>query len=173
MTGPGSTVYDQVRHWAVHAGHRTAVSVWRNGVATDLSYSTLFDLAMLSAAAIRDRGVVPGDRVLLALPNDESFVVALLGCVAAGGIAVPAPVPTGRRRDAFQARIQGIVADCSPSLVFTLAEWTAELTASLPPCSRQTILAWESVCCPTALPPTEPAGTAHELCLLQYTSGST
>lgn len=191
MTAAVSTVYDQVRHWAVHAGQRIAVSVWRNGVATDLSYSTLFDLAALSAAAIRNAGVRPGDRVLLVLPNDESFVVALLGCAAAGGIAVPAPLPTGRRPDAFQARIRGIVADCSPSLVFTLAEWTAELAALLPAGSGQTVLAWESVrrLTATATPAgsathpassacvavaaVEPVGTAHEPCLLQYTSGST
>lgn len=172
MTAAVSTVYDQARHWAVHAGHRIAVSVWRNGVATDLSYSTLFDLATLSAAAIRDAGVTPGDRVLLVLPNDESFVAAVLGCVAAGGIAVPAPLPTGRRPDAFQARIRGVVADCSPSLVFTLAEWSTELTALLPAGSRQTVLAWESVRRLTATA-AEPAGTAHEVCLLQYTSGST
>jgi len=181
MPVAGSTVYDQVRHWVVHAGHRTAVSVWRNGVAADLSYATLFGLSVLSAAAIRDRGVTPGDRVLLVLPNDESFVVAFLGCVAAGGIAVPAPLPTGRRRDAFQARVRGIVADCSPSLVFTLAEWTAELTALLPAGSRQTVLEWESVRRPTdaatltvtPVGATKPAGPAHEACLLQYTSGST
>lgn len=52
------------------------------------SYAELEALADRTAADFAARGIVPGDRVLLALPNSVSFAVALFGLLRAGAIPV-------------------------------------------------------------------------------------
>ncbi|HUZ98677.1 MAG TPA: AMP-binding protein [Gaiellaceae bacterium] len=52
-------------------------------------YAELDTLAARSAGALRDRGVGPGDRVALALPNRPDFVAAYHGALRLGAIVVP------------------------------------------------------------------------------------
>jgi acyl-CoA synthetase (AMP-forming)/AMP-acid ligase II len=173
------TAYDRLRHWSEVAGGRTAVRVWRDGTtARALTYRELLATAEQAAAALRRMGVPPAARVVLVLPNDESFPGALLGCVAAGAVAVPAPVPTSRRSVAFRERIRGMVADCRPTIVLTREDWRSAVAAALPELTAEAIVAWESVSGPAtdaaALPAaTLPAAAGSAVCLLQYTSGST
>src|SRR5829696_3775412 len=52
-----------------------------------------------AAAALLAARAAPGERAVLLYPNGVAFVAALLGCVAAGVVAVPAPPPApGRER---------------------------------------------------------------------------
>ncbi|MEF8774626.1 MAG: AMP-binding protein, partial [Halobacteriales archaeon] len=56
---------------------------------TDTSYAEFWSLAGRFAGALRERGVGPGDRIALYLPNLPQFVVAFHGILRAGGIVVP------------------------------------------------------------------------------------
>jgi amino acid adenylation domain-containing protein len=78
-----------------------------------LSYAALDDEVADLAAGLVDSGVMPGGRVALHLPNSVDFVVAALACLRIGAVFVPlAPSdPT--------ARIDAILADCTPVLVIT------------------------------------------------------
>jgi O-succinylbenzoic acid--CoA ligase len=54
-----------------------------------LTYTQLSDAAIEAAAALQAQGVRGGERVALALPPGEDFVIALHGCMLAGAAAVP------------------------------------------------------------------------------------
>lgn len=56
---------------------------------TKFSYAKLKDLSDRFAAGLAGRGIEPGDRVLLFLPNSADFVVAWLGVLKAGATVVP------------------------------------------------------------------------------------
>ena len=54
-----------------------------------LDYTGLLDAAQRVSALLRDRGVEPGDRVGLVLPNVPPFAMLFYGAVAAGAVVVP------------------------------------------------------------------------------------
>lgn len=54
----------------------------------ECTYSELWSAVERFAAGLDERGVVPGDRVAIALPNGPAFVVGALGTLAAGGTLV-------------------------------------------------------------------------------------
>ncbi|WP_406293730.1 fatty acyl-AMP ligase [Embleya sp. NBC_00888] len=125
-------------------------------------------------AAWLQQHLAPGSRVLLLHPNGLEFVAAFLGCLYAGMIAIPAPLP-GRYRHQRQ-RLVGIAADAGIGAVLTtcadaaeVREWLAGSgTADVPvvagdePGLDGDADAWTPV-------PLDRSTTA----LLQYTSGST
>lgn len=53
------------------------------------SYAAFWRRALSLAAALRRRGIKPGDRVATALPNCPQAAVAFFGILAAGAVAVP------------------------------------------------------------------------------------
>jgi O-succinylbenzoic acid--CoA ligase len=65
-------------------GERTAVDVSTES----LGYGELLAQARAVAGGLRERGVVAGDRVALALPS-QALVPALHGCLLLGAVAVP------------------------------------------------------------------------------------
>jgi long-chain acyl-CoA synthetase len=54
-----------------------------------LSYTALDDLAARAAKLLTDRGLKPGERVGLMLPNVPAFAIAYYGALRAGGVVVP------------------------------------------------------------------------------------
>jgi D-alanine--poly(phosphoribitol) ligase subunit 1 len=78
-----------------------------------LSYGDLRLEAARLAVGLAEHGVVEGDRVCLLLPNSVDFVVCALACLWIGAIFVPLAVTDP------PARLESIVADCSPALVVT------------------------------------------------------
>ena len=60
----------------------------RTADGTNTTYAELHASSAGVAAALLERGVVPGDRVALALPSEE-LVVALHACLHLGAVAVP------------------------------------------------------------------------------------
>jgi o-succinylbenzoate---CoA ligase len=68
-----------------------------------LSYAELYERARATAGALRERGVVPGDRIALAL-DSVALVPALHGCLLLGAVAVPIDLRLNRaERAARQA----------------------------------------------------------------------
>src|SRR5450759_358513 len=82
---PNQTLDELLRHSAERFPNRVAIDF--------LGARTLFrdldDAVDRFARALRARGLQPGDRVSLHLPNCPAFVIALLGTMRAGGIAAP------------------------------------------------------------------------------------
>ena len=59
-----------------------------------------------AAGALRDRGVMPGDRVLLVLPTGEDFLTTFFGSILAGIHPIPLSPPQGAQPPAlFRARL--------------------------------------------------------------------
>ena len=82
---PSQTLDELLRHSAERFPDQVAIDF--------LGARTLFheldDAVDRFARALRARGLEPGDRVSLHLPNCPAFVIAFLGTVRAGGIAAP------------------------------------------------------------------------------------
>lgn len=124
------------------------------------------------ASDLRNR-LTPGSTVMVSLPNDESFVVAFLAIHQADAIAVPAPVPTAVRGEAFQERLRGIAHDCSPSLVLTSDKWAARLRSVLG--DALPIQSWDAPLedVTSAKSGFERGVESDRTVFVQYTSGST
>ncbi|MBG6105980.1 acyl-CoA synthetase (AMP-forming)/AMP-acid ligase II [Micromonospora vinacea] len=105
-----------------------------------------------AVAGLLGRSVAPGDRVVLSFPTDVDFLPALFGCWYAGAVAVP--VPPGRAGERTAAHAQA-------SMTVTVEE----LAEAFPGRCVTVGQAMEASLAP------EPA--AHEVAVLQYTSGST
>jgi acyl-CoA synthetase (AMP-forming)/AMP-acid ligase II len=137
----------------------------------EVTYGDLLRSTYAVAHGLRDRGVGVGDRVLLALTNDESFVSAVLACLAIGAIAVPCPVPRSRRGSAVQHRLAVIAADCAPTMLVTSRSWlSALLEVGSSPSVVRTV-SWETLRDTHDVP--LPESGRGEVAILQYTSGST
>ncbi|NGY62590.1 amino acid adenylation domain-containing protein [Lentzea sp. NEAU-D13] len=124
-----------------------------------LTYSQLHDRARSVAALLAQR-CAPGDRVLLQLPPSLDYVVAFLGCLYAGVIAVPLyPSGTGRH----VARHRALVADAAPAAVIARGEVS---DVDVPVLSVDGDL-------PAPGEWRRPPITPDTVAFLQYTSGST
>lgn len=75
----------------------------------EVSYEAVDRSATRCAWLLRRSGVLPGDRVVVALENSAAMVAAYFGVMRAGAVAVP--LPPGPRSD----RLPAAVADCRPA----------------------------------------------------------
>ena len=119
----------------------------------------------------------PGDRALLLYPAGLEFIVAFFGCLYAGVIAVPLPLPrTKRAHDPTWARLLGIVHDAEPTLALTTSQFliNAEgIVGSTPELPRMHWLVTDNLS-QTDLPSLKPLEIdSSSIAYLQYTSGST
>jgi acyl-CoA synthetase (AMP-forming)/AMP-acid ligase II/thioesterase domain-containing protein/acyl carrier protein len=140
-----------------------------------LTRGELEQRARAVAAELVTRGL-GGQRVMLLYVPGLDFIVALLGCLYAGAIAVPAYPPDPVRLARTLPRLQAIMNDCVPSLVLTTTELLAMAPfafslapdlASVPWASSEQ---WaEQDRAGAVLPAPRPT----DLAFLQYTSGST
>jgi long-chain acyl-CoA synthetase len=72
-----------------------------------LNYGLLQQAAMRIAGMLSERGIGPGDRVALMLPNVPHFVVAYYGILRAGAIVVPMNVLNKQREVEYYLRDSG------------------------------------------------------------------
>ncbi|MEV7232513.1 fatty acyl-AMP ligase [Streptomyces sp. NPDC051020] len=137
-----------------------------------LTYGQLDAAARSVAVALAENGVRTGDRVLLLHPQGLGFVRAFLGCVYAGAVPVPAPLPGGQRH--HYVRAAGIIRDAGVSLVLTGRDDLAEISAWLDESpDRVPCLAVEDAATADAGQWWRPDIDGDSLVFLQYTSGST
>jgi len=108
--------------WRARDPNRVALTTLREGEQVDrtATFATLHDGAMRMAAAIARR-TEPGARVLLLLPEGRDFVLAFLGCLMAGRVAVPAALPLQPRKVAQWKKLQAIAASSGSTLVIAPA----------------------------------------------------
>lgn len=144
----------------------------RGKVPERLPYRELDRAAKDIASWLQGRGLA-GRQVLLLYPSGLEFVKAFVGCLYAGAVAVPAPLPSEQGQH-FR-RVSGIVRDARVGAVLTLAEHAPEVEAWLAAEGFSDV-----VCLPTdqeAVGDTaawqDPRLSPGHLAFLQYTSGST
>ncbi|WP_329216673.1 amino acid adenylation domain-containing protein [Streptomyces sp. NBC_01485] len=73
--------------------HGEIVHVRADGTETRRGYASLVQEASRVLAALRQKGLRPGDQVVLQCSDTEDFVAVLWGCVLGGFVAVPLTVP--------------------------------------------------------------------------------
>ncbi|WP_321822465.1 MULTISPECIES: class I adenylate-forming enzyme family protein [unclassified Burkholderia] len=82
-----------------------------------VTYSELNTLIEVTARGMVEAGLVRGDRVAVMLDNRLEYLVAMLACVRAGGIAIPLGTRLGT------AEVEYIVSDAAPVFAITATEW--------------------------------------------------
>jgi long-chain acyl-CoA synthetase len=136
-----------------------------------LSFGELDDRSARVATLLRERGLEPGDRVGVMLPNVPEFPIAYYGVLRAGGVVVPMNVLLKRREIAF------FLGDSGAKLVLAwhgfideARDGAADADAALIEVEPETFAATLDRLEPTA----EPAATDWEdTAVILYTSGTT
>lgn len=170
----GASAYDWLTGHATTSPSAPAVVRWSRDGEPWWTYRQLWMATNGVAEALRRNGIRPGDRVVLALPNEPSFVIALAACMAAGAIAVPAPVPTGTRMSAVWERLRGIVANCAPRLLVTPADQVDRVRTQVSRSGEElAVVAFEALAAEGGQPGYSSDLGGCAVALLQYTSGST
>jgi benzoate-CoA ligase len=97
---------------------------------TRISYRGLWQGAARFGNVLRERGVAPGDRVLLVLPDSPAAVFAFLGTMLVGAVAMPVGTTLGAEEYAF------ILADSGAVALATRPEYVAANVESGTPVTR-------------------------------------
>ncbi len=93
----------------------------------DVTFGELRQQARQVGLGLKSRGLVPGDRVLLASDSSAFWVVSYLGIALAGGVSVPMAVP------ADPEFFANAVTVTEPRFAFVQAKWLRRLQAMLDP----------------------------------------
>jgi acyl-CoA synthetase (AMP-forming)/AMP-acid ligase II len=140
-----------------------------------LSYAEA-DRNARAIAVLLGRSLAPGDRALLLYPPGLDFLSALLGCIYAGVIAVPAYPPDPTRLERTLPRLRAIADDADIAAVLTLSSIESLLGQSFAHTSDALPGRW--ICTDGVAPELaeewrEPDIAPDSTAVLQYTSGST
>jgi D-alanine--poly(phosphoribitol) ligase subunit 1 len=106
---PGPEILDRILHHAGVAPDRAAAQ----DLDRRLDYAGLHTEVGEVAAGLVARGVTPGDRVAIHLPNSVDFVVTALAALWVGAIFVPLAVTDP------EARLRVVIDDCDPKVIVT------------------------------------------------------
>jgi len=157
---PGTTVLSLVELLQQRAASAPECVAYRflDDGETKVTYAELDLRARAIAAALQDMRA-RGERALLLYPAGLTFIEAFFGCLYAGVIAVPSPLP---RRNS--QRLQAMITDSGATIALTNAALLTKIDTHLP------LLATDTIEGGTYL---EPELSADSLAYLQYTSGST
>ena len=139
-----------------------------------LSYSQLRHSVATIAAHLQTLAG-RGERVILLYAQPFDFLVAFLGCLYAGLIAVPTPLPNTFTAKRVLARMQGIFQDARPALVLTTFDELEGLKSAYHDVTHGNPVTWVAT---DQIPVPDVVGepvevTENSLAYLQYTSGST
>lgn len=95
------------------AAHPDKVALWTGG--HSVTYAQFADAAGRVASLLKDKGIEPGDRVALSLPNVFDFPVILYGALQAGAVVIPMN-PLFRPRE-----VEYYLSDSGAKLMFGMA----------------------------------------------------
>lgn len=139
-----------------------------------LTYAELRRRALLFARRLMGLGAEPGDRVALMAETSADFVVAFTGCVYAGILPVPLPLPTSfGGKEGYLQQIGSQLASCDPRILTgpdNLIQIVRDGGANISTGQLLGWSEWEHLPLSTRRLP-EPR--AEETAYLQYSSGST
>ncbi|MBB3014991.1 AMP-binding protein [Cupriavidus alkaliphilus] len=172
----GAATVTEVLRWHLHRhpDHAHIILHGGEGADTPITFAQLHRHACSVAAGLAARGVRAGTTVALMLPTSAEYFYCFTGVLMAGGIPVPLypPARLAQIGDHLQ-RHAGILANAQAPILITVAE--ARPLATLLKAGTGTL---QSVLTPqevedTAAAPVHAMPGAHDIALLQYTSGST
>jgi long-chain fatty acid adenylase/transferase FadD26 len=142
------------------------------GFAESLTWSEVHERVQVVAEMLATCGS-PGDRAVILAPQSLEYVLAFLGAIQAGFIAVPLSVPQFGQHD---ERVSGAMDDCTPVAVLTTSAVVDDIRkyAQAQPRQRAPRVI-EIDALDFDAPRTGDATVAsyHKTAYLQYTSGST
>ncbi len=162
-----------VREWAQRVPERVCLSFHTGDSVEQVTYGELAGRASAHARLFRERGLAPGDAVVLLAHSAPGFVAAFLGAQEAGLLAVPCPPPepleSARR---VRERMREILARCRARAL--LGSGPAPLDGELSAALGETGVAVLAPPAAVAGDPEHGAGDAHgfPLAYCQFTSGS-
>ena len=167
-----STFLDVLHYQASFQPQETAFIFLKDGETESgrITYAELVSRARCITGCLQAHEIKPGDRALLLYPSGLEFIIAFLGCLSAGVIAVPNKAPQSKRD---LSRLQAIAADAEASIILTDSQILAERNQKLAyppelglvPWAATDTNQWNTSCFPEV--------TGDTLAFLQYTSGST
>jgi acyl-CoA synthetase (AMP-forming)/AMP-acid ligase II len=178
VTRGHDSLVEMLRHRVATSGDARAYTFLADGEreVAAMSYAQLDRRARSIAAALQERGVRPGERVLLLFPPGLDFISAFFGCLYAGVIAVPSYPPHPAQIARSVPRLTAIAGDADVSAVVATAA-VAEMRVGLGPVAPAlATTAWlitDEIGDDTAERWREPMIDRESLAFLQYTSGST
>ncbi|WP_081625469.1 AMP-binding protein [Mycobacterium sp. 141] len=142
------------------------------GVATSLTWAQLSRRTMNMAREIRPHGEV-GDRALILAPQGLEYILAFLGAMQAGLIAVPLPLP---HRGSSHDRVSAVIADTTPAVVLTTSAVAQDVGNYVDQSEMDTvpkIVAVDALNLDAEGEPSTEAAEFPSTAYLQYSSGST
>ncbi|KBZ62413.1 AMP-binding protein [Mycobacterium colombiense] len=143
-----------------------------NGVAESLTWSQLYRRTVNVARALQHCGST-GDRAVIMAPQGLDYIVAFLGALHAGQVAVPLALPLGGVSD---ERVSSVLRDSSPTVVLTTssaAETVAGYVKSQSGGPEPSVVEVDRVDLDARTGAGGGCSDRPELAYLQYTSGST
>ncbi|WP_373280751.1 AMP-binding protein [Mycobacterium celatum] len=143
-----------------------------SGVAESLTWAQLYRRTLNVAAELEPLGST-GDRALVIAPQGLEYVVAFLGALQAGQIAVPLSVPLGGVSD---ERVSSVLRDASPSVILTtsaIAGTVAQYVKSESGGSAPSIVQVDKLDLDARGSSSSGLENLPSTAYLQYTSGST
>jgi acyl-CoA synthetase (AMP-forming)/AMP-acid ligase II len=188
-----ATMHDVLRARRASNPNNTAFTFLVDGETEGprLTYADLDARARTIAAALRERGLQPGDRALLLYPPGLDFIPAFFGCLYAGVIAVPSYPPQAGQASRTLPRLLAIIDDADVSIVlapsavvasartlrFTAVDWLATDAHPVIPSDAACPDASEASVARDLLSLVPRDDTTDvspdDIAFLQYTSGST
>jgi fatty acid CoA ligase FadD21 len=139
------------------------------GVRETLTWALLYQRTLNLAHEVSRHGSV-GDRALILAPQGLEYIVAFLGAMHAGLIAVPLSVPAAGSHD---ERVSAVLTDTSPSVILTTSGTPGVAEAVAEYAGQPAILEVDTLDLDAENPPSIRLTGAPSTAYLQYTSGST
>jgi fatty acid CoA ligase FadD21 len=142
------------------------------GVRESLTWAQLSRRTMNVARELNLRASV-GDRAVILAPQSLDYILAFLGSMQAGLIAVPLPLP---HRGSTDERVGAVFADTSPSVVLTTSAVAGDVGDYVDQARMETapkIVEIDSLNLDVELRPSIEPADVPSIAYLQYSSGST
>lgn len=163
------TILDVLRsHAAAQPGETASTFLVHGEERATISYAELDQRAQQIAHGLLQHAE-PGDRAVMMYSAGLGFIEALLGCLYAGIVDVPAYPPKNNRN---VGRVLGIAESCSPRLLLCSSEISGSVESGLAGMADRASLVVTDELNPSASGAL-PERNSDGLAFLQYTSGST
>jgi fatty-acyl-CoA synthase len=154
------------------AGGRGIRAIEHDGQSTSFSYGRLLADALRIAGTLTARGLKPGDRVGVVIPEVSGFIQTFFGIASAGLVPVPlAPPAQAGDIGAFTRHSCHVLGAARASAVVTTGDIAPLLNLSAVPTAPTVLTLNEAAEGTPLLEPIHVPGNA--VALLQFTSGST
>ncbi len=164
---------DILPHYAAHRPDRLCVRFYKKStVSGAYTYAETWDWVQRWARLFIDRGLQPGHKVIIALPNTYDFVGAYFGALHIG--AVPAAVPPIRDLSAGNAYLRTVAERIHfiHARALVIQEDQESLRGQAPFSTMDDLAVLSRGCLPPAGEPPTHQARPDDLAMLQFTSGT-